>query len=77
MKTFTKRILLLASILLIWNITAKHVNPLFVPEPVTVFDDLIGMIHTGPVSYTHLDVYKRQELRLIDLHIFLKNMVTI
>lgn len=47
MKTFTKRILLLASILLIWNITAKHVNPLFVPEPVTVFDDLIGMIHTG------------------------------
>ena len=47
MKTFTKRILLLASILLIWDITAKHVNPLFIPEPVTVFDDLIGMIHTG------------------------------
>lgn len=39
MKTFTKRILLLASILLIWDITAKHVNPLFIPEPVTVFDE--------------------------------------
>ena len=46
MKTYTKRILLLTSILLIWSIVARHVNPLFVPEPVTVFDDLIGIIHT-------------------------------
>lgn len=37
MKTFTKRILLLASILLIWNIAARHVNHLFIPSPVTVF----------------------------------------
>ena len=47
MKTFTKKILLLASILLIWSIEARYVNPLFIPSPVTVFKDLIGMIYTG------------------------------
>lgn len=47
MKTIIKRITLLVSILLIWSIAARHVNPLFVPSPVIVFKDLIGMIHTG------------------------------
>lgn len=47
MKTITKRILLFASIFLIWSIAARHVNPLFVPSPTTVFNDLMGMIHTG------------------------------
>lgn len=47
MKTIIKRTALLVSILLIWSIAARHVNPLFIPSPVTVLKDLIGMIHTG------------------------------
>ncbi len=47
MKIIIKRITLLVSILLIWSIAARHVNPLFIPSPVIVFKDLIGMIHTG------------------------------
>ena len=38
---------MLFSILTIWSIAAKHVNPLFVPAPKTVFVDLISMIKTG------------------------------
>ena len=47
MKTFIKRILLLITILFIWNISSKHVNALFVPSPSVVFGDLIAMIKSG------------------------------
>lgn len=62
MKTFTKRILLLASILLIWDITAKHVNPLFIPEPVTVFDDLIGIDQNGLIPKSRLYVHLSKDV---------------
>ena len=47
MKTFLKRIGLLISILAIWAITSKHVNPLFVPNPKIVFIDLISTLESG------------------------------
>lgn len=39
--------MLLISILILWGIASKHVNPLFVPDPKTVFLDLIAMLKTG------------------------------
>lgn len=47
MKTFLKRIGLLISILAIWAIASKHVNPLFVPNPKIVFIDLISTLESG------------------------------
>ena len=42
-----KRMALFIAVLVIWNIAARHVNPLFVPAPKTVFSDLVAMIRTG------------------------------
>ena len=47
MKTFVKRLILLISVLTLWSIASKHINPLFVPDPKTVFSDLIAMLKTG------------------------------
>lgn len=47
MKTLIKRIALFASIIVIWGICAKNVNPLFVPDPKVVFNDLIESIKNG------------------------------
>lgn len=47
MKTILKRITLLMAILIIWSIASQHVNQLFVPDPKTVFKDLIAMLKTG------------------------------
>lgn len=47
MKTVLKRIVLIFSILLIWRIAARHVNPLFIPDPIVVLKNLITMIETG------------------------------
>lgn len=46
-KTFIKRIVLLASTIFIWIICSKNVNPLFVPDPKVVFENLIEMIENG------------------------------
>lgn len=47
MKTLIKRIALFASIIVIWGICAKNANPLFVPDPKVVFNDLIESIKNG------------------------------
>lgn len=47
MKNFTKRTILFIAVLMIWNISAKHINPLFIPKPKTVFMDLFAMLKTG------------------------------
>ena len=47
MKTLIKRIVLFASIIVIWGIFAKNANPLFVPDPKVVFNDLVETIKSG------------------------------
>lgn len=47
MKTLIKRIALFASIILIWGICAKNANPLFIPDPKVVFNDLIETVKSG------------------------------
>lgn len=47
MKTFLKRLILLISVLIIWSLCAKQVNPLFVPSPRAVFKDMLDMIQSG------------------------------
>lgn len=47
MKIILKRIALLVTIFIIWSIASQHVNQLFVPDPKTVFKDLIAMLKTG------------------------------
>lgn len=39
--------MLLISILILWGVASKHVNSLFIPNPQTVFSDLIAMLKTG------------------------------
>lgn len=39
--------MLMFFILTLWNIASKHINPLFIPSPQTVFLDLIAMLKTG------------------------------
>ena len=46
-KTFIKRLALLISVIIIWDMCSKNMNPLFVPAPKVVFTDLIEMIKTG------------------------------
>lgn len=46
-KTFIKRLALLISVIIIWDMCSKNVNPLFVPAPKVVFTDLIEMIKSG------------------------------
>ena len=50
MKTIIKRIALSIAVLILWNITAQHVNHLFVPDPKTVFIDMIAMFQTGQLT---------------------------
>lgn len=47
MKTCIKRVVLIGVILIFWFLATKHVNPLFVPAPQTVFLDLVSMLKTG------------------------------
>lgn len=47
MKTFIKRIILFSSIIAIWFICSRSVNPLFIPNPITVFDNLVESIKNG------------------------------
>ena len=46
-KMVFKRILLLISILIIWDIISKHTNPLFIPSPQSVISDFIIMFQNG------------------------------
>lgn len=46
-KTLFKRIALFVFVILIWDICSKKVNPLFVPAPRAVFENLIETINTG------------------------------
>lgn len=46
-KKIAKRLLLLLSVILAWNLCAQRVNPLFVPDPKVVFTNLIEMISNG------------------------------
>ena len=60
MKTFTKRILLFSSIIAIWFICSRSVNPLFIPNPGTVFNNLVESIKNGQLltalSYSFLRI---------------------
>lgn len=46
-KTFFKRITLLISVLLIWDVCSKNVNPLFIPDPKVVLENLVEMVKSG------------------------------
>lgn len=47
MKKILKRILLLFLIFLIWMTASRYINPLFIPTPRSVFENLIAMIKSG------------------------------
>ncbi len=47
LKTFFKRSILLVCIIVIWWLASLNANPLFVPSPISVFDDLVTMIKSG------------------------------
>lgn len=49
MKTFVKRLILLIIILVAWNTASQYVNPVFVPSPKSVFNDLIYLIRNGEI----------------------------
>ncbi len=46
-KLIIKRVLLVLAILIIWSIGSKHANPIFVPAPNKVFEDLIITLKDG------------------------------
>lgn len=46
-KTILKRIVLMGTLLLLWQLCSLKANPLFVPSPQKVFTDLIGYISSG------------------------------
>lgn len=46
-KKIAKRLLLLLSVILVWSLCSKNVNPLFIPNPKVVFMNLIGMMKSG------------------------------
>ena len=47
MKTFIKRLLLFGSIIAIWFICSQNVNPIFIPDPRNVFNNLVESIKNG------------------------------
>lgn len=47
MKIFVKRSMLLVCIIAIWWLASLNMNPLFVPSPITVFEDLVITIQSG------------------------------
>lgn len=49
MKTVLKRVLLLIAILAIWDISAKYTNPIFIPDPQKVFENLWRLIINGEI----------------------------
>ena len=49
MKTFIKRLLLFGSIIAIWFICSQNVNPIFIPDPRNVFNNLVESIKNGQI----------------------------
>ena len=47
MKTFIKRLLLFGSIIAIWFICSQNANPIFIPDPRNVFNNLVKSIKNG------------------------------
>ena len=47
MKTFIKRLLLFGSIIAIWFVCSQNINPVFVPDPRAVFNNLVESIKNG------------------------------
>lgn len=47
MKIFIKRLLLFGSIIAIWFICSQNVNPIFIPDPRNVFNNLMESIKNG------------------------------
>ena len=46
-KLVIKRVLLVLAILILWSIGSKHANPIFVPAPSRVFEDLALTLKDG------------------------------
>lgn len=46
-KNIFKRLVLLLSVIIIWSLCSKNVNPLFIPDPKVVFINLIEMVKSG------------------------------
>ena len=47
MKTFIKRLLLFGSVIVIWFICSQNANPIFIPDPRNVFNNLVESIKNG------------------------------
>ena len=46
-KNIFKRLVLLLSVIIIWSLCSKNINPLFIPDPKVVFINLIEMMESG------------------------------
>lgn len=81
MKTILKRIVLLITILIIWNIASQHVNQLFVPDPKTVFKDLIAMLKTGQlimaIKYSFLRITIATFYRTVPCFLTISNSLSV
>ena len=51
-KTFIKRVVLLIIILILWEISSKNVNQLFIPSPKSVYESLMETIRNGQLFIT-------------------------
>lgn len=49
MKNILKRLILLIIILFIWYIGSLHFNPVFIPSPIKVFNDLLETMQSGMI----------------------------
>mgnify|MGYP003290982933 CR=1 FL=1 len=47
MKIFIKRLLLFGSVIVIWFICSQNANPIFIPDPRNVFNNLVESIKNG------------------------------
>lgn len=54
-----KRAVLIFFILLIWKYASTKVNPLFIPDPKTVFDDFVQMIFSGQLFIAAIYSFRR------------------
>lgn len=51
MKDFIKRTLLFTTLIMIWFICSQKSNPVFIPDPRIVFDDLVESVRNGQLFF--------------------------
>lgn len=61
LKLIIKRIVLLCLILILWYVSSKHINNLFIPDPFVVMNDLLTVLKNGmlmnAILYSFLRIF--------------------